>query len=174
MCLLVLQQDSRWVTKEICLCVSFIVFVGDVGTVTGVHAAFSNNLLCTRGCTHEFPPEQPSWNKGDASHVFFFFFFFLRIWVAKEGLEFLLRPNYSFHFKNAKNTLSLHTAGSRAVYLCVDHLFSTDMSFQFYWSRYKPPCLTHRYHSFHRFFLHRFLDLYCGVSNISLFLITRL
>lgn len=103
-----------------------------------------------------------------------FFSFFLRIWVAKEGLEFLLRPNYSFHFKNAKNTLSLHTAGSRAVYLCVDHLFSTDMSLRFYWSRYKPLCLTHRYHSFHRFFLHRFLDLYCGVSNISLFLITRL
>lgn len=59
MCFLVLQQDYRLVTKEMWLCVSFFVFVGDVGTDIGVHAAFSKTLLCTRGRTYEFPPEQP-------------------------------------------------------------------------------------------------------------------
>lgn len=52
----------------------FSVFTGDVGTVTGVHAALRSTLLCTRGCAYEFPPEQPRRNKGEASKSLFFTF----------------------------------------------------------------------------------------------------
>lgn len=114
----VLFLHCNKVTKHICV---FFVFVGDVDTVTGVHAAFSNTLLCTWGCAHEFPPEQPCWNKGEPS------FFFSLFELQKKGVTFLLRHNYScslLFFFFYSMTLDI------AIYYCIDQLFSSDMSAQ--------------------------------------------